>query len=377
MLLASIIFMSCFGKKIPIEEETPSNQNINIVVLNEKQIQLANIQLGKIEKRQMSATIKVNGKLEVPPQQNITISIPYGGFLKNTTLLEGMLVRKGQILAELSHPDYIQFQQDYIILKAQMEFEKANYYRQKELNNNNVSTLKEYQQAQADYATAKAKVAALEQKLKMLHLDPKKIADGKIFASIKIRSPITGYVTLINSNVGAFVPAGSELFRIVDTRHLHVELTAFEKDLPSLKIGQSIRLVLGNEQKNRQAHVYLIGKEISPERAVRIHGHLDKEDANLIPGTYLKAWIDTDIAKVNSLPTQAVVQYEGATYIFIKQKQLTNNGESIFQKVKVIQGISADDYVEVILPENFDKNTEVVTYGAFDLLSKMNLSEEE
>ncbi|MDX2189339.1 MAG: efflux RND transporter periplasmic adaptor subunit [Bacteroidota bacterium] len=369
------------------ETEVPHAHEENTVELTQKQSQLTGIQLGYIEKRELSGSIKVNGKLEVPPQQKVTISIAYGGFLKNTELLEGMHVQKGQIIAELEHPDYIQFQQDYILLRSQLEFEEANFKREKELSEENVTALKTFQQTKADYTSAKAKVAALEQKLRLLHLNPDKIAEGNIFPTIKIYAPISGYVTQVNSNIGAFVPSGSELFRIIDSKHLHVELTVFEKDLTSVKVGQKIRFILGDEQKERFANVYLIGREISPERAVRIHGHLLNEDDNLIAGTYVKAWIETGKEKTNTLPEKAIVQADNRDYIFVlhehEEKETQKSGKNTeaehteYQKVEITKGIVSDGFVEVVLPDSFNMKSKVVVNGAYDLLSKMGVGEEE
>src|SRR5882672_6771207 len=86
----------------------------HLVVLSEEQFRNANILLGKVQERPISGTIKANGMLDVPPQNLVTISAPLGGFVKNTELLQGMRVQKGQVLVTLENPDYIQMQQDYL-----------------------------------------------------------------------------------------------------------------------------------------------------------------------------------------------------------------------------------------------------------------------
>src|SRR4051812_40087176 len=84
--------LSCSAKR----EETVrgSIAETNTVVLNEAQLNTANIQLGVVEQKNISNTLRANGKLDVPPQNLVSISAPFGGFLKNTELLQGKFVEK-------------------------------------------------------------------------------------------------------------------------------------------------------------------------------------------------------------------------------------------------------------------------------------------
>ncbi len=89
--------------------------------------------------------------------------------------------------------------------------------------------------------------------------------------------------------------------------------------LPKLQIGQKLRFTLANENTERTARIYLIGREIEENRTVRVHCHIDKEDIHLLPGMYLKAIIESGQNEVNCLPEQAVVDYLGNKYVFVQQ----------------------------------------------------------
>src|SRR5690606_585234 len=106
---------------------------------------------------------------------------------------------------------------------------------------------------------------------------------------------------------------------IVDISHLHVELTVFEKDITSLKKGQKVLFLINNETQARTASVYLVGKEISPDRTVRVHCHLDEEDTNLLPGMYLTANIETSQKYTKALPSRAIVFSQGKNFVFVYQ----------------------------------------------------------
>jgi membrane fusion protein, heavy metal efflux system len=354
------------------------DEDEQIAELTQAQLANAGIVMGKVEQKQISGTVKVNGVLDVPPQQLISVSAPMGGFLKTTSLLQGSRVTKGQMIAAIENLDFIQLQQDYVEAKSNFELAKADYDRQQQLAKENVNSEKTLQQSKANFANAQAKFSGFREKLKMLRIETKAVEEGNFTGSIQLYSPISGYVTAVNVNIGKFVNPADVLFEIVDTEHLHAELTVFEKDVLKLKIGQKVRFTLANETKERMATVYLIGREIGADRTVRIHCHIDKEDKELLPGMYLMALVETGGALVPALPDEAIVNYQGRKYIFAEQKDNNSESSRRFEMLEIQTGDNELGYTEVVLPEGFDmNNNSVVVTGAYSVLSKLKNSEEE
>jgi cobalt-zinc-cadmium efflux system membrane fusion protein len=358
---------------------------MNTVSLTAAQIQSAEVRLGKVEDRQISGVVKANGQLDVPPQQMVSISAPLGGFLKATELLPGSKVTKGQLIAVIENADYIQLQQDYLEARNQTEFNKADYDRQQELAKENVNAQKTLQQSKANYLNGLARMNGLAARLKLINIDPSSLQEGNITSTARVYSPINGFVTDVNVNIGKFVNPADVLFTIVDTEHLHAELTIFEKDIHKIKIGQKVRFTLANETSERTATVYLIGREIRPDRTITIHCHIDKEDRNLLPGTYLQAVAETGGVVVTALPETAVIGYQGGKFIFTpvmaRSEQAKNEEirapETLFRMVEIEVGPTESGYTEVILPDNFDRSSDIVVQGGYAILSKMKNSEED
>lgn len=375
LLITAAGLTACGAKQPPAarEEAHEHEEEANSVTLTSAQFQTAGITFGQPEQRQISSAVKVNGFLDVPPQQAVSISVPMGGFIKQTTMLQGMPVKKGQVLAVLENMDYIQLQQDYLDIRSQLEYAGTEYTRQQELSKENVNALKTVQQAKATYQSLQAKEKGLKEKLALLNISIASLEKGNIQRSVNIYSPLSGYVTQVNVNLGQFVNPADVLFRIVNTEHLHAELTVFEKDIPRLKIGQPVRFTLANESAQRTATVHLIGREISPERTVRVHCHLDKEDTQLLPGTYLQAMIEAGAAKVPALPASALVNFENKAYVFVKgpSKDSTHH----FTMLEVQPGSSEQGYTEVTFPKDAAPG-DIVVKGAYDLLAKMKNSGE-
>src|SRR3954463_10223842 len=147
-----ILLSSCVGKsETKTEREVKPKANENIVQLTEAQIQNAGIKMGKAEQKNISSVLKVNGFIDVPPQNIVSVSVPMGGYLKTTKLLPGMYVSKGQSIAVIEDAQYIQLQQDYLTAKARLSFSEGEYNRQKTLNQSKATSDKQFQQTEADY----------------------------------------------------------------------------------------------------------------------------------------------------------------------------------------------------------------------------------
>ena len=147
LILPAFLIFSCASpaKEDPAIDHSAVQahaEDSTIVKLTEEQAKIAGITTGTITHREISGTFRASGVLDVPPQQQVSVSVPLGGFLKNTSLLQGMRVKKGQLLATIENPEYVQMQQDYLEAKSQLEFSRADYERQQELARENVNARK-------------------------------------------------------------------------------------------------------------------------------------------------------------------------------------------------------------------------------------------
>ena len=355
-------------------ENADSNTAALSVTLTETQVKNAGIVLGQVSTQPINQKIKASGKLDVPPQNLNSISAPYGGFLKSTNLLQGMHVHKGDIVAVMEHPDYIQLQQDYLENKSQLTYLKTELERQQELAKEEINSKKTLQKAKAEYETMHARVQGLRAKLELIKIDVNKLEQGTIQKTINLIAPINGYVTKVNTNIGAFVTANTVLFELVDTEHLHAEVSVFEKDLGTVKIGQQVAITLANETKPRLAKVYLIGKEITDDRTVRVHCHLNEEDNTLIPGMYLTAYIDVQAQGENALPDDAVVNHEGKSLVF----ELVENASGQFKFIPIeVTVLGTENGYTAIQASTPLIAKKLVTKGAYKVLSAMMNTPEE
>jgi len=368
-LIGLFFLYSCGNKKTEIDPEaTPAIENTT--TLTDVQIKNAGIETGKIEQKEISSILKLNGKIDVPPQNLVSISVPMGGYLKHTKLLEGMYVTKGQVLCVVEDRQYIQLQEDYLLAKAKIGYAKAEYERQKELNRSKASSDKVYQQAQSEYNSLSVMVQSYGEKLKFAGINPSNVSAKNISKSINIYSPISGYVSKVNVNTGKYVAPSDILFEIVNPSDIHLALTVFEKDINKMAIGQSVIAYNNtNPEKKHHCEIILIGKDFSEDRSTEMHCHFANYDKTLLPGMYMNAEIKLKSQQSNVLPSEAIVNYENKNYIFIEK------GNKLFEMKEVTTGTSENGYVEIVSNEDL-KDVNIVIKGSYSLLMKMKNLEE-
>jgi cobalt-zinc-cadmium efflux system membrane fusion protein len=371
ILISFILLTACGTKKNPETSSEKPATNQNMVTLSAAQMASAKIISGVLEERTISSVIKVTGKVDVPPQNMISVSMPLGGYLRSTKLLPGMQLKKGETIAIMEDQQYIQLQQDYLTTKSKLTYAEAEYLRQKELNQSKAVSDKVFQQALMEYSNQKINLGALAEKLKLININPASVAETNISKSVSIYSPINGFVSKVNVNIGKFVNPIDVLFELVNPSDIHLNLKVFEKDLDKLSIGQKLVAFTNNEPaKKHLCEISLISKDLSPERTADIHCHFEQYDKTLVPGMYMNAEIRIKSMKTMTLPDDAIVNFEGGNYVFI------DKGNSVFLMTEVTIGTKENGFTEIKNSEAF-ANKQIAVKGAYTLLMALKNKAEE
>jgi membrane fusion protein, heavy metal efflux system len=365
-----LLLIGCNSKK---EEQTSeATTNANLVSISDAQLKNATIETGKLEQKSISSTLKVTGKIDVPPQNMVSVSMPLGGYLKTTKLLPGLHISKGEVIATMEDQQYVQLQQDYLTTKSKLYFAEKEYQRQKELNQSQASSDKVYQQADSDYKTLRITLSALAEKLRLINVNPSSLSEKNISKSVNIYAPINGFVSKVNVNIGKYVNPADVLFELINPSDIHLNLKIFEKDITKLAIGQKLMAYTNNQpDKKYHCEIILISKDLSiDEHSADVHCHFENYDKTLLPGMYMNAEIEVKSNDALTLPKAAVVNFEGKEYIFV----VVNKNK--FQMTEVKTGNSENGFIEILDNEQLTKNA-IVTRGAYTLLMKLKNKADE
>ncbi|MBE7171640.1 MAG: efflux RND transporter periplasmic adaptor subunit [Williamsia sp.] len=361
LLLCSflIFILSCGDKpvtKIAAGEPAAAEDE---VVLTPEQMQNASIAVDTPARKGVHPVLQVNGVVDVPPQNVVSITFPLGGYLKTMNLLPGMQVHKGEVLAVLEDPQYIQLQQDYLMARSRLSFLEADYQRQRELNATKVSSDKVFQEARTNWESQQILVHSLREKLALINIDADGLTEGRISRTTRIYAPATSFVTKVNVNKGRYVNPTDVLFELIDPADLHLSLTIFEKDLLKLAPGQKVVAVTNSSPETYEATIHFVSTSIGEDRAGEVHCDFNRNYPNLRPGMFMNAQVQLDNNLVTALPDEAIVKWQEKPYVF---QQVAKNR---FKMVPVQTGSSTGNYTEIKseLPGGY-----IVTRGAYSVL---------
>ena len=372
LLLSFFVFIQCKKEEAPKQEKSlPKDENV--VTLTDAQLRNAPIETTTLSLQNIASTLKLNGMIDVPPQNLVSVSIPLGGYLKSSNLLPGMPVSRGQVIAVIENPQFIQLQQDYLMAKSKLHFAELDYNRQKKLNQSQASSDKVMQQAQSEMNSQRIMMNTLAEQLQLVNINPKNLNSGNIRKSVPVYSTINGFVSRVNVNIGKFVNPSDVLFELINPNDIHLNLKVYEKDLQMLKIGQRFTAYTNTQpEKKYGGKIILISKDINADGTADVHCHFEQYDEKLTPGMYMNAEIETETSFSNALPEESIVNFEGKDYVFVEEKK------QIYRMIPVTLGESENGFIQIKNVEDFN-NKKIVTKNAYTLLMKLKntASEEE
>lgn len=234
-----------------------------------------------------------NGVLALPPQNRATVTLTLGGSIRSTTLLPGAYVRRGEVLATLENPEFITLQQTYLDSHAQNEYLHTEYVRQLTLSREEASSQKRFEQSKAEYLSMRSRMDAAAAQLALLGIDTAQLLRGGIVPYLEVKAPISGYVADVKMNVGRHFGVGEPLCEIVDKSRMMLRLTAYEKDLAHLKVGDGVEFrVNGFDNKTFRGTVTMIGQQVNSEnRSIEVYVRIAAPDPQFRPGMYATARI--------------------------------------------------------------------------------------
>ncbi|MCB0538710.1 MAG: efflux RND transporter periplasmic adaptor subunit [Chitinophagales bacterium] len=385
MFFAScVVLLSCNGNgrddNASNHKDIEHSHTQESVHLTSVQLDALSIQIDTIPLRSIASYVEANGKLEVPPQNEATVTAIIGANVVSIKVIEGDKVRKGEPLAYLSHPDLIKMQSDYINEYNQLQYLGQEYQRQQKLYEEKVGSGKQFQKTKADYLSLKGIVTGLEAQLKQFGLNLTRIRSNNLYEQVPVHSPIDGYVRLVEVKTGQYVSPQSEMFEIVNNDHIHADLMVFEKDMHKVKVGQKVNLFIESlDNQTLQANIYAVGKAFEDDpKAVHIHADIEEKSGLLIPGTYVRGRIITDDNYGYALPEDAVVKENNRYYIFTADVELHDDDTSwIFYPLEVTTGSRDNGWVEIKPLKAITQTTKVAFGSAYYLMAEMKKGEAE
>lgn len=263
----------------------------------------------------------------------------------------GDQVRAGQVLATFANEsvaaDVAQARAALMEAEANAAEAAANAARARTLQSTGALSEQQINQYLTAEQTQKAKVEAAKATLAAQQLRLKKV---------QVLAPDSGVISARTATVGAVVPSGTELFRMIRKGRLEWRAEVTSAELGRVKTGTPATIVAvnGAELKGK---VRMVGPTVDPQnRAAIVYVDLTAAGDNTPPpkaGMFARGEFDLGTSSALTVPQQAVVLRDGFNYVFgvtpenRVQQTKVKTGRRIGDRVEVLEGLKPDAAVVV------------------------------
>jgi membrane fusion protein, multidrug efflux system len=162
-------------------------------------------------------------------------------------------------------------------------------------------------------------------------------------ADTALVSPIDAAVSQRQASTGEYLGAGAPVVTLVRTHPLRLRLSVPEREAPSVKIGQAVRVIVEGDAASHQGRVARLSPQIAElNRTLLIEAEVPNERGLLRPGAFARAEVVTQVDQpMVTVPASAVVVFAG-----VEKVMSVKDGKSV--EIRVQTGRRQGDRVEVV-----------------------------
>ena len=343
----------------------------NEVVLTTAQLKQIKLETEKLTERTLSTVLELNGKIIIAPDDKVSLSLPVGGQIVQLPQLPGSRVNKGDVLAVVSDPQFIDWQEAYLVTKEKVRLAKIEWERQTALHATLSSSDKSKQMAELDFQNQTTALRALHEKLLLIGIQPDQLTRNNLSRNTYLRAPFTGFIQQIYSNKGKYIPANEPMMELINPKGMLAEFQLFEKEWTYAQVGQTIQLNTNQSKANPiLAKVIRVVAAMNEQGSSFLLAQAEKWPSDYINGTYLNGQLQTETKALPAVPTSALVDFNNQAYVFVQTNETT------FQFVPIKKGIATSTWTAIQQPHQLN-NQAIVTKGAYDLLMALKNEVEE
>jgi len=303
------------------------------------------------------------GKIGVNGDRATPVISPYSGRVTRVIAGLGDTVKAGAPLATVEASEFVQAQNDLKVAAAQVKLARINETRKHALYDAKGGSLQDWQQAQADLASAETALNAVRNRLQIFGKTPVDIANLESLQAMNpvatIVAPLAGVVVDRQVGPGQYLQAGgAPVFTIADPSSVWLLANVREADSGSVNLGQPVEVrVLAYPKRIFKARVTYVAAVVDPvTHRLPVRAEIDNHDLALKPEMFATFRIVTSGATESPAVPAAAVVYEGAAaHVWV----VAGDGLVAYRAIRT--GRSDDGLVEVL--DGLKSGERIVTKG--------------
>ncbi len=232
--------------------------------------QLSHLKTAVVGKTTWAVAVHTTGTVDWDADHTTQAITQVNGPITRILVDTGTNVTQGEPLLYVSSPDIAAAVSTYRKARNRQAFNKRVVERTKELLDQGAVALKDYESSQADYNDAMTDVQNSLQSLRIFGIAPQDIAAAEqqgtaIATELAVRSPISGVIVQKLVSPGQVIQAGqTACFMVSDVSTVWVQGHIFDRDLPSVRIGDVVQETNPSLGRSFQGTVAYIGSFVDP-----------------------------------------------------------------------------------------------------------------
>ncbi len=265
--------------------------------------------------------LRFPARVVIPPHQIRVISAPLAGRIEAVAVSVDAAVTRGQVLAQLSGPDWTRAQFEFLQAVKQERYLRTTLDREQALSADRIVSPKQILATKNEYAQAKASLSEKRNVLKLSGMSNAGIdqlaSSGTLSASLPITAPIDGVVLETKLISGQSIEAMAPLFKVAALSPLWLEI-----QVPVAKVG---RLLLEDRAEVppylASGKIISIGNSVdAANQSVTVRAGITVTDRKLRPQQAVEAEITPAASgrKLWGVHPSSVVRREGKAYVFVQ-----------------------------------------------------------
>lgn len=339
-------------------ESAPAQATGDNVAIAQANIAALGIGVAKASSGQLDAAIAASATVEAAPEGEAVLTARAPGVVSRIFKRIGDRVQAGETVALVESRDAAVISADRAVAAARVALAQRTLARERRLLAQGVSPRADFESAQADLAVAQADA----QRAAASAAGARVTRDGR---SVAVVSPIAGRVTATPANLGQFVSAETELFRIADTRRLLITASLSPGEAQRVRTGDKAELITSDGQSIEGRVRSATGVVDPASRAVLVVVEPVSVHELLVPGQLMRARIFASAGATSAtvmVPQDAVQTVGGRSVVFVR----TDSG---FRAQAVQAGRASGGLVA--LASGLAAGTPIATTNAFLLKAEL------
>ncbi|MGA9039433.1 MAG: efflux RND transporter periplasmic adaptor subunit [Terriglobales bacterium] len=333
-----------------------SNSDSSPTLFTIPQDQMSHVQVLTIQPTTLTRSLRLTGAVAYNNFRTTPVITQVSGPVSRIAVVPGQRVTKGQPMLYVASPDYSQLRTNF--LKARDAYalaQKANT-RAQDLYEHHAIAEQNVEQAESAEVQAGGDLASAEAALKVMGItDPDALVKSPPSFEVPVLAPIGGEVVEQDVSVGQLIqPATTQCFMISDTSNVWVLVNIYQKDLPYVRIGDSVEIQTDTYPQVFHGRISYVAASLDPTTRT-LQARIDTEN----PGQKLKKdMYVTAVVKAGTIPNaiavpDSAILRDNVNQPFVYAENASNQfgmrsvtlGESLQGQTQITGGLKPGDRV--------------------------------